>query len=367
MPLTIVGIDEAGYGPLLGPLCVAAAALRLEDGADAGASPDLWKVLRAGVTREPGCPRGRIAVDDSKKLKLPGGGKTGSPTGNKTGPGARHPLTHLERAVLAFARGAGIDASTDRALLGALTGTPDPLEPLHACYHAAPDAPLPLSTTPAMIAIASNVLRGALEDARVRVAGLRLDLVGEAEFNRRVREARSKAAAVGESVAAHLRWAWNDLTRRAGSASGGGNASASGGASSERVWVVCDRLGGRAAYADFLARSLGAGDDGAVTVEVVEESERRSRYVVREGSGAARVMGVTFLVEGDGAHLPVALASMLAKTARELCMARFNRHWAALLPEVKPTAGYAQDGRRWLDEATHALSDDDREALVRIA
>jgi hypothetical protein len=107
-------------------------------------------------------------------------------------------------------------------------------------------------------------------------------------------------------------------------------------------------------------------------VEVLEESPEVSRYIVRVvREGQARRAGVMFLTESEDAHLPVALASMTAKYARELMMARFNRYFAALARargvELKATAGYALDARRWLSEAGAMLTPADREHLVRIA
>ncbi|MEE2660364.1 MAG: hypothetical protein VYC41_02125, partial [Planctomycetota bacterium] len=49
-------------------------------------------------------------------------------------------------------------------------------------------------------------------------------------------------------------------------------------------------------------------------------------------------------------NLPVELASMAAKTVRELLMNRLNSFFTQRLPELKPTAGYVQDGRRWVAE-----------------
>ncbi len=49
-------------------------------------------------------------------------------------------------------------------------------------------------------------------------------------------------------------------------------------------------------------------------------------------------------------HLPVALASMLAKYVRELCMGQFNRYWGHLVPGLQPTAGYYVDAQRFLGE-----------------
>ena len=56
-------------------------------------------------------------------------------------------------------------------------------------------------------------------------------------------------------------------------------------------------------------------------------------------------------------HLPVALASMTAKYLRELAMIRLNRFFREALPEIKPTAGYVQDGRRFLQEVRPVIED----------
>ena len=58
----------------------------------------------------------------------------------------------------------------------------------------------------------------------------------------------------------------------------------------------------------------------------------------------------TMDARADGRFLPVALASMLAKYVRELLMLRLNRYFRAQMPDLKPTAGYFTDGRRYLTE-----------------
>jgi ribonuclease HII len=78
-------------------------------------------------------------------------------------------------------------------------------------------------------------------------------------------------------------------------------------------------------------------------------------------------MIVMFMPEAESAHLPVALASMAAKLTRELLMARFNRYWQARMPELKPTAGYRQDGWRWLQELGSVASGEERKAMIRRA
>ena len=56
-------------------------------------------------------------------------------------------------------------------------------------------------------------------------------------------------------------------------------------------------------------------------------------------------------------HLPVALASMLAKYLRELAMEQFNRFWQQRAPQVKPTKGYPQDARRFRQEVSAILAE----------
>jgi hypothetical protein len=48
--------------------------------------------------------------------------------------------------------------------------------------------------------------------------------------------------------------------------------------------------------------------------------------------------------------MSVAVASMLSKYLREGLMRRFNAFWRQHLPEVTPTAGYYNDGQRFLQD-----------------
>jgi len=323
--LIIAGIDEAGYGPLLGPLCVGMSVLRVRDWREGDKAPNLWKLLDGGVAAKPNCPRGRVAVADSKKLKLANDSAT------------RHPLTHLERGVLAFADAAGVDAATDLSLFAALGFTLDE----HACYAGAA-APLPVAPGAAALrGITANLLAGTLERAGVEVRDLRLIGVPEPQFNAVIKKTGSKANTVAIALGEHLTRVLDHF--------GGGE---------DAVRFVCDRLGGRAQYATLLEWLL----PGA-TIGVLEETDVRSRYTIeRQGRHAT----IVFQVECEAAHLPVALASMLAKYGRELSMARFNRYWSGLMPELKPTAGYYQDAKRWLKDIGATMPAEDRKRLVRV-
>lgn len=336
----LAGIDEAGYGPLLGPLCVGLTVFRVEHPEELASPPNLWKLLRTAVCCEPGRSgardkQGRIPVGDSKELKLSNSSKT------------VHPLVHLERAVISFAGLSGIDFSTDDHLLSHLGAAIPP----HPAYATAPSA-LPLAMPAGEVGICRNLLRGACEKSAVTCEAVRCRVIPEPEFNDVISRTGNKAETTVHALGEHLRRLWADF------------ASVEHNGTPSRLGIVCDRLGGRASYAGLLQREL-----PDTCVEVIEESPTRSRYIVTD---AARRASVTFLTEGESAHLPVALASMTAKYTREILMHRFNRSFCdrfriARGIELKPTAGYSFDARRWLDEIGEVLAPPDRECLVRRA
>ena len=68
-----------------------------------------------------------------------------------------------------------------------------------------------------------------------------------------------------------------------------------------------------------------------------------------------REITVTFKPRADGENVCVALASMLAKYVREVCMRQFNEFWAKHVPGIKPTAGYPVDAKRFYSEIQGAM------------
>jgi hypothetical protein len=193
------------------------------------------------------------------------------------------------------------------------------------------------------------MLRAAAERAGVGVAALKCRVLGETVYNDLVQTGGSKAAATEAALVDHL-WsvwdAWGDI----GARPDGG------------VRVVCDRQGGREQYTDLLRRAF-----PGVQVAETHRTIKQSRYELT-GTGAdgkPRHMHVLFLVESERYHLPVALASMVAKHTRESMMARFNKYWCERMPELKPTAGYRGDAWRWLEDAKAVIRDDERVVMIR--
>lgn len=311
------GVDEAGYGPLLGPLCVGLSAFRLADAeADSigGGAPDLWKMLSRGVCRKPKDARRRVAVADSKKLKS----------------GGKQPLVHLERGVLAFL--GGETPKDDRDYLVRLGMSPRATRatPWHA--HR---LPVPVALTEGEVAIARNLVRGAMDDSGCAIEALGVSALDAPAFNALYGELGNKASVNMSLVFDAVRRV--DLLR--------GDLPA---------FVAVDRQGGRSDYTAELEAHVARG--AAITTLVADDE--RSVYRI-DADGTAPLL-VSFEVGAEERHLPVALASMAAKYTREVSMRRLNAYFSERVPGLEPTAGYVEDGRRYLAEVKPVLA---REAI----
>jgi hypothetical protein len=179
-------------------------------------------------------------------------------------------------------------------------------------------------------AIASGVLRRAGLRDGVAPALAAAAVLFEPAFNERVAVTRSKASVAFTCVAGHLRRLWEEH-----GAAG--------------VLAAVDRQSGRSHYREPLAQNF-----PEAVIRVLAEGPERSAYELR-GPGGRR-MEVTFEVEAESRHLPVAWASMVSKYTREMLMARFQSWFSQHLPEVKPTAGYGTDGVRFWKELRPHLS-----------
>ena len=75
------------------------------------------------------------------------------------------------------------------------------------------------------------------------------------------------------------------------------------------------------------------------------ESDGFSEYRLLRNQHVVRII---WCEKAEAQCLPVAAASMLSKYLREMLMRRFNAFWKVHCPTVVPTAGYYNDGLRFL-------------------
>jgi hypothetical protein len=294
----ILGVDEAGYGPNLGPLIVAATLWPVERG-DAE-SIDLYEVLASvlapGPTRD-----GRVAVADSKRLYKPGGGH-----------GA------LARGVLANLGVRGGPAPACWSELLAALGVLDSPFP----WRDAIDPPI---VAPPTLEADVAALADALRAAGLGSPVLRARVVWPAEFNALLDTHGTKGAALSHVSLSLARELLAPV------------------AAERPVRATLDKHGGRNHYAELVQQHL-ADRDPRGWVETLGEGRPESRYRIGPTTVAFRAKGESLL--------EVALASMTAKLLRELAMDAFNQYWQRQLPGVRPTAGYPQDAKRfWQDTA----------------
>ena len=101
------------------------------------------------------------------------------------------------------------------------------------------------------------------------------------------------------------------------------------------------------------------------SLSVIREDDKMSSYeMIRSGRG----MRIHFCIKADSKYLTVAMASMVSKYLREVMMESLNRYFCNLCDNLKPTAGYWQDGQRFIEEMSNQLESHqvDKEKLVRI-
>jgi len=297
----IAGIDEAGFGPVLGPLVVSAAAFETPDRC---ADQSMWELLAAAVSKKPAKRHAKVPVADSKKLY----------SRKRT-----RPLQHLERAVLAMLATAGRRPTSLKRLLRVLAPEAARLLGDYPWYAEA-DVALPHSISAVEVELAANSLAAAMGKAQVRLLAMRSEVLPAGEFNRIVRVTRNKSTTLFDTTMRLVVYLW----RRQGG---------------PVMRIHVDRQGARRSYLRGLQRAFEGCD-----FKVIDENEKLSAYRV---TAADRSAEIDFTVDGEDKHLPVALASMLSKYLRELMMLMLNRFWAERVPDLASTAGYYTDGRRF--------------------
>ncbi|MBS0203131.1 MAG: hypothetical protein JSS49_09555 [Planctomycetes bacterium] len=323
----LIGMDEAGLGPNLGPFIVAATVWQVPG------SPgdfDFWTAFESILTHSPTSCDPRLHIADSKQVFQPQRG-----------------LASLERGVWSALRLAGVQPGTFDSLCEALSNpvrvdmpavvrsgsgerslfddaelsaarsptetarTPDDRIPLP--WYEGIRLPLPVESNEANLVAP---WQQACERLGVQLMAIRADVVEPRRFNRLVRRYDNKSQATSRLAMNLLQGVWNP--------------------DDQPALIVADKHGGRNRYDTLLAETFGR------RVECLTEGAEQSVYRVGRGE-------VRFQPRAES-HGPVALASMTAKYLRELAMHQFNRFWKSQIPDLKPTQGYPLDAKRFREE-----------------
>lgn len=320
-PMYVIGTDEAGYGPNLGPLLATATLWRVECGPGgecAGPGADFaWLYDRLAPVIGQSPRTGEIWVADSKKLHR------------------KDTLLPLERALFPalYALGmwtpgeAGVAGEWDSdALFDLICGSDHAEERRAVCWNTPETRTfVPRCLDADTVAALGGKLRERMSAGGVELRGVRSDAVFPERFNSETRRVGSKGAFLSDTTLALAARFWRQVERE-----------------NRDVTILCDKHGGRNFYIPVLWDHFPGLDFGVVT-----EGTLRSEYYHRTDAGA--YLRVCFSAKGEAA-LPVALASVVCKYLRELEMGRFNAFWSHVVPGIAPTAGYPLDAKRFRAE-----------------
>lgn len=299
--VVLIGIDEAGYGPILGPLVVSSSIFSLPHNL---LISDLWQILSKSVSDRRKRLAGRLLITDSKKAYSRASG-----------------IRHLERTVLTVLKCLGKEPTTLTELLELLC--PSCLERLsdYPWYQDIGDYSLSIDT--ADKEIASIVLADDMASNGIEMLDLKSCCLDVAYYNKMVAAVKNKANVLFSATCSLIKSAYDNFA-------------------DDDLQIIVDRQGGRIHYRKNLQRMF-----GDMELKILRESPATSSYELQAGGKAMRVH---FVVGADGRFLPVSLASMVSKYLRELLISNINRYFAGLSADLKPTAGYWKDGLRFIED-----------------
>lgn len=302
----IIGMDEAGYGPNLGPLVITASLWEVPgDPRDF----DFWQALDSVVSqKKPAKSSPLLHVADSKEVHSSSAG-----------------LAPLEKSIFPFLQllqGENRLTTLDD-LWRLLIASPAHLDEIHKQpWNVKSEFLIPTAVDVETVLQSQQNLKQAFDAAGIQLKAFCSEIVLPERFNQRCREYGSKGVLLTRLCMHLLTRVWDRE-------------------SSEPTLIIGDKHGGRNRYDEFLDEVL----DGDMIFRV-EESTAKSVYKIGNTE-------IRFQTKAE-AHFPVAVSSMVCKYTREVMMALFNQFWLQYVPDLKPTKGYPVDARRFKNEIAAA-------------
>ncbi|MFM7975414.1 MAG: hypothetical protein ACKO8U_10110 [Pirellula sp.] len=312
----VLGVDEAGYGPNMGPLVIGVSAWLVESDFDIlqGLEPLEPELLAAPWNLQ----SDHVPFGDSKKIYQPSKGLTGLSIAVRffesilsSKPTADKPWFVLENLAQQDIQRVEALPWYDRSFAGSHLDRED------------------LLTQSALLFAQEKLAK-----LGIKLVDFRLRVLDEAYFNQAVESLGNKSDVLGQS-SLNLAWHVLECTLRSYPC--------------EAIEIYCDRQGGRKKYAGLLAHTFQVShpQDSVPFITASVETSQVSCYAMRYRDVPTTVR---FQVEGDSLFPPAA-SSIVAKWTRENLMARMNRYWQNVVgSSLKPTAGYAVDAARFAQD-----------------
>ena len=311
----LIGTDEAGYGPNLGPLTVTGTLWENQSG-QACLYDALEEVIKPAPDRK---SDNRLVVADSKVVYKSSGSIKNLETTVLSFLIALH-RRHGEGQGAAKVESDGVPGSIEGLVCMACPGIDWRCLKGLAAYDFS-DVKLPLKANSDEICDRANHLLVAMRAAEVDLQSIECRPVFPTEFNAGLSNFGNKATLLSNrtlEIVSRLKAMTND-----------------------DLEVVCDKHGGRSKYASLIKTHL---TDQPICIGA--ETKDCSDYTF---SDQDRDVVVRFQARGES-FMPTALASMVSKYIREVFMTAWNTFWIQQIPDLKPTKGYPLDAKRFKAE-----------------